>query len=336
MADTTLAAIQTKVRRLTRNPSESQLTTDQLNQYINTFVLYDFPSNLRLFNLRTLLTFYTQPNVDVYSTTNAAPNDPLFNFKNRFIAIHPPVYLAGIQGFYTQWREVFYGYYPQTNTIAQTGVFGNGTPGAFFGTVVAKPILQNNVIFTCLDTYTIGMVLVDYPIDNVTGVLGLPNQPQTFPSPYGFINYITGAFTATFPSNTQNLAPIIVENIAYQPGKPLAILYYEDQFTIRPVPDQVYAVQIEVDSRPTELLNTGQSPDLEQWWQYIAFGAAKKIFEDRMDTDGWQSLMPGFREQERLVLRTTLTQQANERTVTIYTQGKNYGFGWFGPGGWPY
>ena len=61
----TLLNIQTKVRRLTRNPSESTLTTDQLNEYINTFILYDFPSNIRLLSLRTTLTFYTQPNVDV-------------------------------------------------------------------------------------------------------------------------------------------------------------------------------------------------------------------------------------------------------------------------------
>jgi uncharacterized HAD superfamily protein len=79
-------------------------------------------------------------------------------------------------------------------------------------------------------------------------------------------------------------------------------------------------------------------PQLEQWWQYIAYGTAKKIFEDRMDLDSVQQIMPEFKQQERLVLRTTLTQQANERTVTIYTQGKSYGIGsgFFGGGGWPY
>ena len=55
-----------------------------------------------------------------------------------------------------------------------------------------------------------------------------------------------------------------------------------------------------------------------------------------MDLDSVQLILPEFKLQERLCLRATLTQQANERTVTIYTQGKNYGFGWFGTGGWPY
>lgn len=53
MADSTLAAIHEKVRRITRTPSMAQLTDAQLDQYINTFVLYDFPSNIRLFPLRT-------------------------------------------------------------------------------------------------------------------------------------------------------------------------------------------------------------------------------------------------------------------------------------------
>jgi len=336
MANSTLAAIQQKVRRITRSPTLQQLSDADLNQYINTFVLYDFPEHLRLFNLRTVLTFYTQPNVDTYSTNTTDPTNALYNFKNKYVAVHPPIFIAGVQSFYTQWRDVFYGYYPQTNTIAMSVPVGNGTTGPFTSTVVASPMLQNNVIFTCIDTSGEAMVIVDYPVSNSLGALGLVNQPQTLPSPYGQINYVTGAFTLNFPSATQMGAPIWVENISYQPGKPLCMLYYDDKFTLRPVPDNVYAVQIEADALPTELLATDQSPDLEQWWQYIAWGASVKIFEDRMDLDSINQIMPEFRKQERLVLRTTLTQQANERTVTIYTQGKNYGFGWFGAGGWPY
>jgi hypothetical protein len=336
MADSSLSAIHTKVRRITRSPSLSQLSDQDLDQYINTFVLYDMPENLRLFNLRTTLTFYTQPFVDTYSTNSTVLTDPLYNFKNRYVAVHPPVFMAGVQSFYTQWRDIFYGYYPQTNTIAQTGIFGDGTTGPFNGVAFAHPMIQNNVTFSCLDTSGAAMVLVDYPVSNSLGALGLTDQPQTLPSPYGQINYVTGAFTVVFPNNTQAMAPIYCNNIAYQPGKPLAMLYYADQFTLRPVPDKVYSIQIEVDARPTELLALNQNPDLEQWWQYISYGTALKIFQDRMDLDSVAMLMPEYKHQETLVLRTTLTQQANERTQTIYTQGKNYGFGWFGPGGWPY
>ena len=349
MANSTLQAIRTKVRRLTRSPALSQLDDAQLDEYINTFILYDFPEHLRLFSLRTLLTFYTQPGVDVYDTNTTVPTDPLFNFKNKYIAVHPPVYFAGIQGFYTQWRDVFYGYWPQTNTVADTQLRGNGTFGPFNSIVINPPIgvppypfvLQRSVNFNCLDTNGTSMVMVDVPINNQIGNLTQANVPLVPPfdvvqDPNNYINYVTGEFVVTFPSITQNLAPIWFEGILYQPGKPLGMLFYDSKFTIRPVPDKTYGVQIEVDVRPTELMTSTDVPQLEQWWQYIAYGAAKKIFEDRMDMDSVALIMPEFKTQERLVLRTTLTQQANERTVTIYTQGKNYGFGWFGPGGWPY
>jgi hypothetical protein len=186
------------------------------------------------------------------------------------------------------------------------------------------------------------MVMVDVPITNLIGNLTQADVPlvppyDTIQNPANYINYQTGQYVVTFPSVTQIMAPIYFEGILYQPGKPIGMLYYNNEFTLRPVPDKTYAIQIEVDVRPTELINSTDVPQLEQWWQYIAYGAAKKIFEDRMDMDSVQLIMPEFKQQERLVLRTTLTQQANERTVTIYTQGKQFGIGggFFG-GGWPY
>lgn len=348
MANSTLQAIRTKVRRITRNPTLSQLTNAQLDDYINTFILYDFPEHLRLFSLRTLLTFYTQPGVDVYDTNTTVTTDPLYNFKNKYVAVHPPVFMAGIQCFYTQWRDVFYGYWPQTNTISDTLLRGDGTTGPFAGQMIAPStglpfILQESVNFNCLNTDGTSMIMVDVPINNVFGNLTQANVPLVPPfdttlNPNNFINYITGQYAITFPQITQTAAPIWFEGILYQPGKPLAMLFYDEKFTLRPVPDKTYSIQLEVDVRPTELINTTDVPQLEQWWQYIAYGASKKIFEDRMQTDDVQMIMPEFKQQERLVLRTTLCQQANERTVTIYTQGKNYGFGWFGGGGggWPY
>lgn len=332
MAFPALSDIQNMVRQLTATISTQQLSDADLNTYINTFIQYRFPASIRLFSLRTTFTFYTQPFVDTYSTQTTNVNDPLYNFDNTYLAVHPPVFLSGVQGFYTQWREVFYGYYPQTNTIANTNVFGDGTPGPFAGTVVAHPMIQNNVIFTCLDTTGAAMILVDTPTSNTTGQL---NQFGSNVS-VGTINYVTGAFSGlTFPNNTQPNAPIICENIAYQPGKPLSVLYYNNTFTIRPVPDNVYPIQLEADIIPTALLSSGQSPQLNAWWEYIAYGAALVRCERMRDWDSYEKLFPLFRKQESYVLRTTLTQYENERTVTIYTQGKNYNWGWFA-GGWPY
>lgn len=332
MADSTLQAIRTKIRRLTRSPSSAQITDAQIDEYINTFVLYDFPEHLRLFSFRTVLTFYTQPFVDTY-TTSTDVNNPLFNFKNKYIAIHPPVYIAGVQSYFTQYRDQFYGYWPQTNTIADTQLRGDGVATAFNGTVTAHPMIQNNVMFNSVDAAGNSMVLVDYPTSNETGLLGLPESTAPLS---GTINYVTGVFTLTFPNPPVALAPVYVTNIAYQPGKPIAMLYYDDVFTVRPVPDKSYIISVEADIRPTELLASNQQPQKEQMWQYIAFMASKKIFEDRMDMDSVGLIMPACKEQERLVLRTSLVQEANQRTATIYTQGKVFGYGFFGQTGWPY
>ena len=64
----TLQDIQIKVRRLTRSPSSAQLSDDDLNNYINTFVVYDFPEHLRMFNLRTTFTFICNAFQDEYNT----------------------------------------------------------------------------------------------------------------------------------------------------------------------------------------------------------------------------------------------------------------------------
>ena len=342
MALATLQAIETKVRRLTRSPSESQLSQQDLDNYINNFILYDFPEHLRLFSLRKILTFYTQPNVDTYSTNTTDPNDPLYNFQNQYIAVHPPVYIAGVQAYYTQWRDQFYGYYPQTNTVAQTGLFGDGLTTTFSGSVVASPMLQNSVMFNAVDINGTSMIMVDYPYNNVIGALDIP-QPTTpgyvaggAPFPYGQINYITGAFSIVFPKEPGANQPINVENITYQPGLPVAMLYYNNEFILRPVPIQAYTVNIEVDIRPTQLILETDVPQIEQWWQFIALGAARKIFQDRFDFDSVNLLENEYRTQMNLVNRTSLVQNANERTVTIYTQGKTgAGFGWFGSQ-WPY
>ena len=74
----------------------------------------------------------------------------------------------------------------------------------------------------------------------------------------------------------------------------MAVLFYDDAFIFRPVPDQPYRAQVQVYIQPTQLLEEG-SPQLYEWWQYIAYGAAKKIFEDRTDFESVQTLMPEFK-----------------------------------------
>ena len=334
----TLNNIIIKVRRLTRTPSTAQLTDADIIAYINTFILYDFPQHIKLFSQRELFTFYTSPYVDTYETNTTNPNNVFYNFHNRYVNIYPPVYIAGYLTQFTQSREQFYGLYPQTFSIQLIGV-GDGVTTNFTGTIPnlsSSPqgacIIRNNVLFDSIDVNGNGLSLIDLPVNATTGNLVAPGT--TGPS-LGTINYLTGAYNVTFstaPGSGQNINnQVLIQTLS----RPLTILYFDNKFIVRPVPDQPYKVTLECLVRPTELLLGSQEPEIAQWWQYIAYGAAKKIFEDRMDVDSVAMILPEFKKQELLVLRSTVEQLSNERVATIYTEqisGSYNGYG-FGNGG---
>lgn len=380
----TLAAIQTKVRRITRSPSESILTTDDLNNYINTSVMYDFPEHLRTFQLRQPFTFWCNPYQDTYfldkqSFGNAinASSQPLYNFQNLYLNIHRPLYVAGYETFYTQSPAEFYANYPINNFIQSIGVTGDGVTTTFSGTIqfggtvnstignANSSLLKRNVMFDSVDINGNGVTMVDVPtLDSVTGQetiygnlyipgqqptnpsappVGFPIQPPLVTPPYindvianNYINYKTGEFVVTFPVAPAAGQAINSQTVPTIPSRPFAMLYHNNTITLRPVPDQPYAVNFQVDARPTQLFTTTSVPQLEELWQYISYLSAKKIFEDRMDMDSVQAILPELDTQERLCLRRTLVQLgSNQRTPTIYSgstgdfntfnQGNGYG-----------
>ena len=353
---TSLAAIQQKVRRLTRSPSEAQLTTDDLNNYINTCVLYDFPEHLRMFNLHARFKFWTNPGQDVYYTNQIGyglasnrTQQTLYDFQNKYLTINPPLYVAGYQSFYTQSREQFFQIYPNITNISQIGYSGDGLTTSFSGVVtnaqgaILVPgqsqqtcFVKGTVLFDSIDINANGLALVDVPVlDATTGnptnygnlyVPGTqpvaPNQPLASP-PYtpgvggilanNYINYITGQFVITFPFAPAIGAQINSQTVQVQVSLPQAVCYYDNTFIVRPVPDQPYEVNFEVYVRPSQLLQTNSSPELNEWWQFIAYLCALKVFQDRMDMESCEMIMPELKKQERLCLRRTIVQITNER-----------------------
>lgn len=334
----TLQSIRTKVRRLTRSPSTAQLSDANIDDYVNTFVLYDFPEHLRLFDLRTTFTFYAEPFKDVYSTNTTVITDPLYNFKQNYMSVHEPVYVAGFHTFYTQSREQLFNIFPQVNNIQSIGTVGDGVTTKFTGVLSAVPVVAGNVLFSSVNANNQGLAMIDIPHEPFDGQgdLVVPNNPAPLiPDPNNIINYVTGAFTVTFPTAPAPGIAINSQTIPYSPSIPQAVCFFDDAFILRPVPDQPYRVQMEVYIRPAQLLDSGQSPELEQWWQYIAYGAALKVFQDRMDLDSVALIMPEYKKQEQLVIRKTIVINTNERVATIYTDNilgpNSYGW-WYGNG----
>jgi len=319
-----LSAIRIKVRRLTRSPSTSQLTNDQLDDYINTFVLYDFPE----FTVDNQLTFYTYPNIDTYQTNGDRPEgDPFFNFKNVYLSVQPPVYIAGSEVELTQSRSQFFARYPKRQT-EETIATGDGARFIWIGTLSSKPVLAGSVSFSSVDLLGHPQVITDTPLYNAEGIQTQAGELRNPEYGYrGAINYLTGVYTVSFPVIPDLGQPVIAQTFSYATGRPRIVLYENNAFTFRPVPDKSYRVDIDAFRRPTELLQNGDEPDIAQWWQYIAYGAAKKVFEDRMDVESVKAIAPEFLRQRSLVMQRLIVQQSSERTPTIYSEK---GAGYYG------
>lgn len=332
----TLQTIINKIRRITRTPSVLQLSDQEIGDYINTFVIYDMPDSIKTFDFRTTFTWYCNPYQDVYNTdTSVLPvGDPLYNFKNLYISVHPPVYLAGNEVYYTQSREEFYRNYPQQLNIQQIAT-GDNVTTFFFGTITSIPIQSGTVVFSAISINNEGLKIYDIP-NNPSDGLGLLYDVDTNLA-VGTINYVTGDYSLTFSAAPLANTQVNIQCYPYQAAMPRAVLYYANQFTLRPIPDQPYAITMDVFKRPTALLDTDNSvPELNEMWQYIAWGASKKIFEDRMDMDSVAQLMSEFKQQEEFVLNKTVMELKNQRVATIYVDTQNandadnvYGFGKF-------
>lgn len=169
-------------------------------------------------------------------------------------------------------------------------------------------------------------------------------SPLPFPSPpidpsiqyVGTVDYVTTAMTLTLPVPPAAGSQLTVWAVTYVPGRPYNLLFWNNEITLRPVPDQIYLVEVEVFQTPTQFLETTSDPQIQQWWQYIAYGAAMEILRERQDFDGVDSLMEGFRRQEALILERQAVEAIGQPNITLFNStvgGYNYGWGWgTGPG----
>ena len=318
MANSTLAVIKKKTRRLAAVPSINQLSDSDLEEYIDTFYEMDFPSHLKTWNLHDKFEFFTQANEDQYAFDT-----------DLFHAVLPPVYIDGYQSFYSQSRDEFFRIYPKLSTT-QTGPSGDSTAGPYPFTLNALPVLKRQVTISVVDITGASQGVQDVPTAvNDTGNLVDVTDNVTV---RGTINYVTGAVSVTWPNTIDPAESIVSRFHAYKASRPAAMLFFNDYFILRPVPDGVYRVVVEVYKKPSQLLSandhsSSNTPDVQQWWQYIAFGAAIKILQDRQDVESIQNIMPFFKEQEALIIYRTATQQAPERTATIYVDQLQFPIG---------
>jgi hypothetical protein len=160
-----------------------------------------------------------------------------------------------------------------------------------------------------------------------------PQYPPSVLTPQycGTVNYVTTEITVNFPVAPAPGTMINVWAATYQCGRPYNLLFWNNELTIRPVPDNVYLCEVEVFQTPVQFMNTTDNPTLNQWAQYIAYGAACEILRDRQDVEGVQNLMEGFKRQEAIVLERQAIEEIGQPNITMFNS-TNYG-GCSG-GGW--
>lgn len=151
-----------------------------------------------------------------------------------------------------------------------------------------------------------------------------PTNPGANPSIVGTVNYITGAVNVTFLNTIPTTSAINTQTIPYSAGRPQALLFFDNTFSFRPIPDKPYLFQIDAYYNPAAFLTTSNALPYRYMTEYLARGTARKILQDYGDIEQMQLYEPFFREQENFVLRKTYRQNSNVRVATIYQGQTSY------------
>ena len=325
-----------------------QMTDDQIDTYINNFMTLMLPEHFKNIKLTKPYVFTTVPNVDTYpfiyeaNPGNAAGNTVDASPGN--IQITPPVYCQGYILRFYQDKTTFYNRWPNLSVNQQVGSGGMAAMATYTGIIPSTPFYRGQldifgdvtepmVYISAYDstgdsTSGFSYVISDQPVaGSDVGQLFEPNNPIYV----GTVNYITGAFEFT-PSGMQTIpavANIYASVVPYQSSRPTDVIFYNQQITFRPCPQQVYNVEFQISQQPVALLEDDSYPELDEWYLFICAGAAKLIYTDFPDEEGLAYLMPIWQEQLQLAQRRTLKQLSTQRAATIFSQPGRPLASWF-------
>jgi hypothetical protein len=359
----TLANAVTKCRKLTASSNSFQVTDQYIVQQMHSFYAYDLPSKFRSLKLKDIYTFTTNVGQDVYP----------FN-SELYITVNQPCYCAKreIKLFTDPWSfyGVNYNWQQFTNFAASDGSAGpysgfttaapliasvNNDPGP-----QASPSLYftqgrvQNILITANAIGPNGVGQTQSVTDDGEGnLIQIFQTSNSTNQEYGWtyyrqyasstpstpgnatINYQTGEITGLiFDQAIPQGTPIQIQYNPKQLNIPLAIMFYQNQFTLAPVPSQGFTIELTCYRQPIQALlaaDMAGNPELSEWWEILAVGAAKKIFEERLDSDGVMFIDKMLKERYDIIETRTYAQIGQERISTIYTDQLTYNYGSGGP-----
>lgn len=281
----TLSNIRTKVRNLTGMPSTDQISDESVNAYINNYYVYTMPEELKVQIQNNFLDFKTVPGQNVYS------------FPGAFLTDSPGAYADGFPLIFYEDPDIFYQDWPQQYGVDSVAA-GDGVTTAFSGTTQSYPLIAGSFFITD-DTQVLQ--------DDGSGVLSGDGS--------GTITYSTGAWTATFTTAPASTTTVYDKYIACQENRPQGVLFFENEFTLMPVPDQVYQIRMQGFILPDSLSLDSDLPTQPEWGPLIAYGAALEIFSDRGDTESYDRYYAILKRQENISLSRTIQQYSVMQSV---------------------
>ncbi len=285
-----LTAIRSKVRNVTGSPSEEQLSTPELDNYINNYYVFTMPFELKEQITNQFLTFKTTPGVDVYS------------FPGGFFTEQPGYYADGFPCVGYQSPDVFFQDWPQQYAVDNIAT-GDGTTVTFSGGLQNPPVIIGSLFIASDDPTGFQQVVQDQGDGKLTG------------DGTGTINYLTGAYSVTWNIAPAASAAIYAKYQGYQGNRPQGVLFFNNEFTLRPVPDQAYQMLMQGYIKPVGLTDPSDTPLQAEWGALIAYGASLEIFSDRGDEASYESYFPIFKRYENVALGRTIQELTSQQSV---------------------
>lgn len=355
----TLANAVTKTRRLTGSSNSFQVTDAYIVQQMHSFYSYDMPAKFRSLKLKDIYTFTTNVGQDVYpfnSELYITVNQPCYCSKRELRLFTDPWNFYGVNYNWQQFTNFdsgdnTTGPYSGFTTASPLIASVNNDPGSQTSPSLYFPQGRvQNILITAnvIGTNGIGQTqnVTDDGQGNLIQILQTSNSTNkeygwTYYRQYASstptipgnatINYQTGEITGlVFDQAIPEGTPIQIQYNPKQFSIPLAIMFYQNQFTLAPVPDAGYTVELTCYRQPIQALLASDmtgNPELSEWWEILAVGAAKKIFEERLDTDGVLYIDKMLKERYDIIETRTYAQIGQQRINTIYTDQLQYNYG---------
>lgn len=212
---------------------------------------------------------------------------------------------------------------------SNTSVFPSGYPPTFNENNISR--IQN--ILISANTASSSLHVTDDGAGNLIGDC----------TSGGTIDYQTGEIVGlTFTSSVPSGNDINIQYLQAVQGQPYVMLFFQNQFVVRPVPDQAYTIEVTGYREPSKALlgtTSNTAPDLNgrpeqfDWWELICFGVAKKLYQDRLDMDGVQ-MMDAFLQEAISGARTRTYAQIGTRQISTMFRDETTNNNTVGWGAW--